>query len=59
MEEVDFTLEADNLEVFAAFLKAENLENEATCPKVYRHASSKKVSLHCLIRTLCVRYYQL
>jgi ubiquitin C-terminal hydrolase len=43
LEEVDFTLEADNLEVFARFLEAEQLTDEATCPKVYRQASSKKV----------------
>jgi predicted unusual protein kinase regulating ubiquinone biosynthesis (AarF/ABC1/UbiB family) len=45
LEEVDFTLEADNLEVFARFLEAEQLTDEATCPKVYRQASSKKVLL--------------
>ena len=45
LEEVDFTLEADNLEVFARFLEAEQLTDEATCPIVYRQASSKKVLL--------------
>jgi predicted unusual protein kinase regulating ubiquinone biosynthesis (AarF/ABC1/UbiB family) len=45
LEEVDFTLEADNLEVFARFLEAEQLTDEATCPVVYRQASSKKVLL--------------
>jgi predicted unusual protein kinase regulating ubiquinone biosynthesis (AarF/ABC1/UbiB family) len=44
LEEVEFTLEADNLEVFARFLEAEQLTDEATCPKVYRQASSKKVT---------------
>eukprot|EP00612_Vaucheria_litorea_P001765 CAMPEP_0171454108 /NCGR_PEP_ID=MMETSP0945-20130129/1532_1 /TAXON_ID=109269 /ORGANISM="Vaucheria litorea, Strain CCMP2940" /LENGTH=473 /DNA_ID=CAMNT_0011979077 /DNA_START=299 /DNA_END=1720 /DNA_ORIENTATION=+ len=43
LEEVDFTLEADNLKVFAEFLTNEYLDDEVTCPKVYADLSTKKV----------------
>jgi aarF domain-containing kinase len=43
LEEVDFILEAKNLDEFASFLASEGLDGTATCPMVFRQATSRKV----------------
>jgi aarF domain-containing kinase len=43
LEELDFQKEATNTEEFGRFLAQNNLLNLATCPKVYRKYTTKKV----------------
>eukprot|EP00904_Undaria_pinnatifida_P014194 jgi/Undpi1/9905/HiC_scaffold_28.g12359.m1 len=43
LDELDFTKEANNQEIFRTFLKDSDLESEVTAPKVFPRASSKRV----------------
>lgn len=43
LDELDFTKEASNQEIFGAFLKENNLEDRVTVPRVFSGASSKRV----------------
>jgi len=43
LEELDFKLEANNMEEFRTFLKLNELTEQATAPKVYRDLTTKKV----------------
>ena len=43
LDEVDFTKEADHVAEFASYLRATGMEALATCPVVYREASSTGV----------------
>jgi len=43
LEELDFEMEANNMEEFRTFLKLNDLTDVATAPKVYRDLTTKKV----------------
>ena len=43
LDELDFTKEANNQEIFRTFLKDSDLESEVTAPKVFPRASNKRV----------------
>lgn len=43
LDELDFTKEAANQEVFRTFLKTSGIDHEVTAPKVFPEASTKRV----------------
>ena len=43
LDELDFTKEAANQEIFRTFLKDNSLDGEVTAPRVFPEASTKRV----------------
>ena len=53
LDELDFTKEAANQEIFRTFLKDSGLDGEVTAPRVFPKASTKLVLT--MVRVLCGR----